>query len=193
MDPLASPIVAGTGATSPLDAFLPHWHWRSRNTAILPTSALAAFAAAREVTLAELPTAAALRNVDPGVTVLDDLLGQGFVPLCEPDDAGVVLGRIGQRWQKGHLSSGVGAFADFGAPGHAKAALLVAAEGCGPDSLVVIEARVEATDERTVQEFARHWVVSAWSNRLVYRELLDAIRLRLGVRRFSARPAVSDT
>jgi hypothetical protein len=182
--------VADNGATSPLDSFLPHWHWRSRNTAILPTSALAAFAAAREVTLGELPTAAALRHVDPGVTVLDDLLGQGFVPLCEPDDAGVVLGRIGQFWQKQHPTSSAGAFTEFGAPGHAKAALLLAAEGCGADSLVVIEARIEATDERTVQEFARHWLVSAWSNRLVYRELLDAIRLRLGVLRFSARPAL---
>jgi hypothetical protein len=174
---------------SPLDAFLPTWHWRSRHTAILPTSPLAAFAAAREVTLAELPTAAALRHVDPGVTVLDDLIGQGFVPLCEPDDASIVLGRIGQFWQKQHLASNATStsFANLDAPGQAKAALLFAAEGHGNDCLVVIEARIEATDERTVQEFARHWLVSAWSNRLVYRELLDALRLRLGVSRYSTR------
>lgn len=180
--------MASVLSSSPLDAFLPTWHWRSRHTAIVPTSPLAAFAAAREVTLAELPTAAALRHVDPGVTVLDDLVGQGFVPLCEPDDASLVVGRIGRFWQKQHLAAGAAsAFATADAAGQAKAALLFAAEGHGTDCLVVIEARIEATDERTVQEFARHWLVSAWSNRLVYRELLEAIRHRLGVERFSAR------
>ena len=179
--------MASAITSSPLDAFLPTWHWRSRHTAILPTSPMAAFAAAREVTLAELPTAAALRHVDPGVTVLDDLVGQGFVPLCEPDDASIVVGRIGQFWQKQHMAAGTSAFATVDAPGQAKAALLFAAEGHGNDCLVVIEARIEATDERTVQEFARHWLVSAWSNRLVYRELLEAIRHRLGVERYSAR------
>ena len=175
--------------TSPLDVFLPTWHWRSRHTAIVPTSPLAVFAAAREITLGELPTAASMRLVDPGVTVLDDLIGQGFVPLCEPDGSSIVLGRIGKFWQKEHLAGSTTAtsFATVAAPGQAKAALLFAVEGHGAECLVVIEARIEGTDERTVQEFARHWLVSAWSNRLVYRELLDALRQRLGVALYSSR------
>jgi hypothetical protein len=177
-------------ASSLLDEVMPHWHWRTRSTAWVDAPAGEVFLAFEQVRMAELPGAAAARagqsGQDPsGVTLISDLLAQGFFLLAEEPDRELVLGRIGQFWQAGATvrDGGRAWFGGFDTPGYAKAAFALRAQAeTGPagraSSLVSVESRVIATDATTRREFNRYWLVGAWANPAGRRQLLAAVRHR---------------
>jgi len=176
-----------------LDEVMPHWHWRTRSTAWVDAPAAEVFLAFEQVRMAELPGAAAARagqsGQDPsGVTLISDLLAQGFFLLAEEPDHELVLGRIGQFWQaRATVRDGGRAwFGSFAEPGFAKAAFALRVQaGTGPtgatgatSSLVSVESRVIATDNATRREFNRYWLVGSWANPAGRRQLLAAVRHR---------------
>jgi hypothetical protein len=173
-----------------LDEVMPTWHWRTRSTAWVDAAAAEVFLAFEQVRMAELPGAAAARagqsGQDPsGVTLISDLLAQGFFLLAEEPDHELVLGRIGQFWRaRATVSDGGRAwFGNFAEPGFAKAAFALRVQAqTGPtgtaSSLVSVESRVIATDNATRREFNRYWLVGSWANPAGRRQLLAALRHR---------------
>ena len=175
-----------------LDELLGSWHWRNKATVWIDADPATVFLAAEQVRLGELPGAAVRRSTQlrvdrSGVTVLHDLLTQGFFLLHEDPDRELVLGRVGKFWRPGGATAaavgGRKAFMDFAEPGYAKAVLGLLALPSGPGTMVVVETRIRATDLHTFQEFNRHWLVAAWAGPSARRQLLAAIKARV------ARPA----
>jgi hypothetical protein len=169
----------------PLDAYLPHWHWRSRSTAIVPASAEAAFAALMAVTVGELPTVSGSRPDDPDLAVVDELREQGFVTLEPVRSSSLVLGRTGHIWRRGGPATDARGFAAFDRPGHAKSGVLFAARPYLDEAVVVTEVRLWANDPHTFRGFSRHWLVASWARELSQQQLVGALRRRLGVRRYT--------
>lgn len=176
-----------------LDQLLPSWHWRKRHTIIVERAPAEVFALAGRLTTADLPVGPWNRRGRSSrpVPVLDDLLRQGFRLFTEDPPNIYVLGRIGRFWNRYERLVAPDAarndpawFNRFDEPGFAKAALGLACtpvpgQAEAPATLVVAETRIVATDERTHQEFNRHWLVSSWANPHALEELLRAIRRRL--------------
>lgn len=174
-------------SSATLDLLVPRWHWRSRSTLFVDAPAAGVMLAMEQVTLSELPGAAAHRAREShrdasGVTVLADLFEQGFFLLHEEADRELILGRVGQFWRTdgGGAAPVAGrrAFVDFTEPGHAKAVLCITACPWGSITLLAIENRVLATDDRTYREFNGHWLVGAWANAAGRQQLLNAVRDR---------------
>jgi len=197
----AAPDHSGAGRSSAkrgpvlhteLDVVMPSWHWRSRATTWVDADPACVFLAFEQTSLSELPGAAAVRRRQArgdrsGLTVLHDLLDQGFVLLGEVPDREVVLGRIGQFWQAGPTAAvgvdGRRAFLAFDEPGYAKAAFSVRVEPLGPTppghgTMAVVESRLVATDQHTRREFNRYWLVGSWANPAGRSQLLAAVRRR---------------
>ena len=170
-----------------LDELLPQWHWRLRATAWVDAPASEVFLAFEQVTLSELPGAAHVREREvkrdrTGVTMLHDLLDQGFFLLHEEPDQELVLGRVGQFWRPGASSAlpvtGRRAFMAFDEAGYAKAAFSLTVTQLDRGSMAAVESRVLATDEHTHREFNRYWLVGSWANPAGRKQLLDAVRQR---------------
>jgi hypothetical protein len=171
-----------------LDELLGSWHWRNKATAWVDADPATVFLAAGQVRLGELPGASVRRSAEThvdrsGVTVLHDLLTQGFVMLHEEPDREIVLGRVGKFWQPGGAPAatvgGRKAFMDFAEPGYAKAVLSMLALPSNPGTMLVVETRIRATDDHTFQEFNRHWLVGTWVHPTARRQLLTAIKARV--------------
>lgn len=174
-------------AAAHLDELMARWHWRSRSTAWVDAEAAEVFLAFEQVTLGELPGAAAVRlrqakRDRSGLTMLHDLLDQGFFLLHEEPDRELVLGRVGQFWRAGAASSmpvvGRAQFLAFDEPGYAKAAFSLQVMDLDRGSMVAVESRVTATDEHTHREFNRYWLVGSWANPAGRQQLLSAVRRR---------------
>lgn len=174
-------------AAAQLDEVMPSWHWRSRMTAWVAAPPAEVFLAFEQVTLSELPLAAAVRlrqakRDRSGVTMLHDLLDQGFSLLHEEPERELLLGRVGQFWRPAAASAvaanGRRAFMGFGEPGFAKAVFCFRVAPLDGGTMAVVETRVSATDERTHREFNRHWLVGSWANPAGRRQLVDAVRRR---------------
>ncbi|MGD9753069.1 MAG: hypothetical protein AB7W59_18915 [Acidimicrobiia bacterium] len=170
-----------------LDELLPVWHWRSRSTAWMDAPAAEVFLAFEQVNLSELPGAAAIRQRQSkrdrsAVTMLHDLLDQGFFLLHEEPERELVLGRIGQFWRPGGPATvqvaGRRAFLEFAEPGYAKAAFSLQVLELDRGSMAAVESRVLATDEHTHREFNRYWLVDSWANPAGRQQLLHAVRER---------------
>ncbi len=178
--------MATIGSTQ-LAAVLPQWHWRSRATAWADAAAAEVFLAFEQVTLAELPGTAELRlhqagGDRSGVTMLADLLDQGFVLLSEEPDRELVLGRVGQFWRAGGAAAvqvdGRRAFLAFAEPGYAKAAFALRAQPLDRGTMISVESRVAATEDHTRREFNRYWLVGSWASPAGHHQLLDTVRRR---------------
>lgn len=170
-----------------LDELLPTWHWRSRSTAWVDAPAAEVFLAFEQVNLSELPGAAAIRQRQSkrdrtGVTMLHDLLDQGFFLLHEEPERELVLGRVGQFWRPSAATalpvSGRRAFLEFSEPGYAKAAFSLQVKDLDQGSMAAVESRVIATDDHTHREFNRYWLVGSWANPAGRQQLLGAVRQR---------------
>ncbi len=170
-----------------LDELLPQWHWRSRSTIWVNALAPEVFLAFEQVSLSELPGAAQVRQRQvrgdrSGITMLHDLLDQGFFLLHEEPDQELVLGRVGQFWRPGASTAmpvtGRRAFLSFDEPGYAKAAFSLRAQQLDDGTMVAVESRVLATDEHTHREFNRYWLVGSWANPAGRQQLLAAVRAR---------------
>lgn len=174
-------------AEAQLDELMPTWHWRAQATAWLDAAPDDVFLAFEQVTLSELPFAAAARRRQAkrdrsGLTMLHDLLDQGFFLLYEEQDVELVLGRVGQFWRPPAASAvtvtGRRSFLAFDEPGYAKAAFGFRVCGLDRGTMTVVETRVSATDERTHREFNRHWLVGSWADPAGRKQLVDAVRKR---------------
>jgi hypothetical protein len=110
---------------------------------------------------------------------LDEIVESGFVVLGEEPDRELVLGIVGKFWQ---LSSGVhrmepGEFADFDAPGFAKAAWnFVVSARPGGGSRVETETRVACTDDDARSRFSRYWWLIGPFSALIRRIMLREIK-----------------
>lgn len=173
--------------TSALDSLIPQPDWESRHTAIFEASPRAVMAAARSVTLAELPGLFQQRQTsEVDNTVLEDLLDQGF-SLCPDnvdghDPAPLILVRVGRFWQtpsEGPTRFDEAGFSAFQRPGFARAALSLVATEVPQGVLVVADARLAVTDNHTRRELNRYWLVETWANVHNQRGLLRAIERRL--------------
>ncbi len=173
--------------TSVLDALLPNSDWTRRDTAIFEATPRAVMAAARAVTLAELPGLFEQRqSSEADVTVLEDLLDQGFTlqPGVERGDGppALILTRVGRFWQTssaGRRSFSDAEFASFAESGYALAALSVTATAVPLGVLVVADTRLAVTDPHTRRELNRYWLVETWANVHNQRSLLRAIEARV--------------
>lgn len=175
------------GTISALDELVADWQWRSRSTAWVTAAPAEVFLAFEQVTLAELPGAAEVRRRQAkgdrsGVTMLHDLLDQGFFLLHEDPESELVLGRVGHFWRPGAAAAvtvtGRRAFLAFTEPGYTKTALSLQIQPAGDGCMVAVESRVLATDEHTRREFNRYWLVGSWANPAGRKELLAAVRGR---------------
>ena len=159
--------------------------WTSRRTAIVEgSSARAALAAARAVTVAELPGLPAQRQVeDSDLTVLEDLLNQGFLlGAGRGTPPSLLFMRVGRIWQGPLTDLGIRTvddFATFAEPGYAKAVLAFSAADVRGGVFIAVETTLTATDQLTRRELNRSWLVDAWANAHHHRALLKAVAARL--------------
>ena len=185
-----------------LDEALPTYDFSERHAISVAAPPARALAAAEEVTLAEVPLAAALfwlralpaallRNGGPGLAaarrpIRELLESHGFVRLGEDPGREVVYGVAGPFWKLGGnrpvpLRDGA-AFAAFAEPGNAKAALSFRAVPDDGGARLETETRVAATDAAARRSFRRYWrVVRPGSG------LIRIVWLRAAKRRAEAR------
>ena len=110
---------------------------------------------------------------------LDQLLETGFVVLEEEPGRELVLGVVGKFWRptSGFRRIEPGEFADFDAPGFAKAAWnFVVSERAGRGSTVVTETRVLCTDDDARRRFSRYWWLIGRFSALIRRVMLRNIK-----------------
>ena len=145
--------------TTLLDRVLPTWHVRERHAVRVAVPPERALAAAREVTLAELPvvrTLFLLRGMrrPPGGSLVEAMRASGFEVRAEEPETEVVLGAVGQPWRaRGGIRPDVD-FASFGEPGYAKMALNFRATG----NVLSTETRVLLTDANARRRFRLYWL-----------------------------------
>ena len=153
-------------------------------------------AAVRELTAREVPLLVglmALRTLpavvlrrrpfrlrrDLGRPILEQTGRAGFMVLAERPDE-LVLGVVGRFWTS---DGGVerlepAAFADFEAPGFAKAVMNFHAGEVDGGTLLTTETRIGTTDEEARRSFRRYWRVVMPGSALIRRAWLRAVRKR---------------
>lgn len=170
-----------------LDSLLPEFQFVERHRTWVDASPEAALAAAREVSLADMPLARLLMRIRGMRTpargpLLEQMLAGGFVRLGETPGHEVVAGAIGQMWKLsgGHTPKVAGAveFAAFKQPGYAKAAMSLAVHEVNGRCELVTETRVFATDGAARRSFSRYWLVIRPASGLIRRVWLRAAKKR---------------
>ena len=161
-----------------LDAVLPHADFSERHAIAVDGPPERALAAAREVTLADMPVARllfALRGL-PGRSgsVYEAMRRTTFVELGEEPGREFVLGAIGRPWRlRGGMLRDVD-FHGFAEPGYAKMAINFACDG----STLSTETRVLLTDEASRRRFRRYWFAIRPFSGLIRRLWLGAAKRR---------------
>jgi hypothetical protein len=174
-----------------IDRFLPDYDVIEHHAVDVNAPVDEAYQAVRNFDLARSPVVLLLLFVrgmprmftggGPAVTEarLDQLLETGFVVLEEQPGRELVLGVVGKFWRP---TSGLrriepGEFADFDAPGFAKAAWnFVVSERAGRGSTVVTETRVLCTDDDARRRFSRYWWLIGPFSALIRRVMLRNIK-----------------
>jgi hypothetical protein len=170
-----------------LDQILPEYQFTERHRVWVDAPPEAALAAAREVSLGDMPIAGllfrlrGLRTLGHG-PLWEQILAGLFVALGEIPGREVAGGTIGQMWK---LSGGrvpwiasALEFTNFSLPGYAKAAMSLAADGVDGRTELVTETRVFATDEGARKAFSRYWLVIRLGSGLIRRLWLQAAKKR---------------
>jgi hypothetical protein len=170
----------------PLDEFMPEFDFNEVHSTLVAASPERALAAAREVTVGEMPVARALmavRRLGRGGSrqgpVVDGMIRNGFVVLAERPDE-LVLGVAGRFWALNSGIERVGAdeFASYDAPNQAKAVMDFHVEPAPGGCLLSTETRIRATDERARRSFGRYWRIVHPGSALIRRVWLRAVRRR---------------
>lgn len=170
-----------------LDRILPEYQFSERHRVWVDATPEAALAAAREVSLGEMPLAGLLFRVR-GLRTLahgplwEQMLAGLFVALGEIPGREVVGGTIGQMWKLSggdvpRIASAV-EFSTFSRPGYAKAAMSLAAQEVDGRTELVTETRVFATDEAARRAFSRYWLVIRAGSGVIRRLWLRAAKKR---------------
>lgn len=192
-----------------LDDHLPEHHFREVHAIAVCATPEEAFRAIKELTPAEIPLARALLGLralparlvrhsrfrrgrfDPTRPFLEQMLGAGFVLLGEEPGRELVVGTIGRFWE---LSGGAApsipdarAFAAFGHPAYAKAALnFTVTERPRGGVIVRTETRIAVPEPGARRAFARYWRVIFPGSALIRRVWLRAIKRRVERERVAA-------
>jgi hypothetical protein len=170
---------------SALDEVLPEYRFAERHEVRADVAPERLLAAARAVTLAELPLVRLLfrlrglgHGLDAAATILDAMGAEGFEALAEEPGRELVVAAVGRPWSlRGGLRRGED-FATFAEPGWAKMALSIRVEA---DGRLVTETRVHLTDAAAARRFRPYWLVVRPFSGLVRR-----LWLRAAVRRARA-------
>lgn len=170
-----------------IDSVMPDFQFVERHRTWVDASPEAALAAARLVSLADMPLARFLMRVRGMRTLArgplwEQLLAGGFVALSETPGREVLAGTIGQMWK---LSGGRGPkvanpaeFAAFNQPGYAKAAMNLSVHEVNGRCELVTETRVFATDAAARRAFWRYWLVVRPGSGIIRRVWLRAAKKR---------------
>jgi hypothetical protein len=180
----------------PLDEFLPDHDAGELHSTRVAAPPHRVLAAVRELTSREVPLLVglmALRTLpavllrrrplrlrrDLGRPILGQAVRGGFVVLAERPDE-LVLGVVGRFWTSdGGLERIEAAdFADFEAPGFAKAVMNFHARAADGGTLLTTETRIRGTDEDARRRFRRYWRVVMPGSALIRRAWLRAVRRR---------------
>jgi hypothetical protein len=167
-----------------LDDVLPDPHWRTRHTRHVDAAPDAALAAARAVTLREMPLAAVLLAVRtsrvrrPPPVPFVRLVERG-VGLAERGDC--VWAGVQRPWTAHGESRTVDDLAAFEEPGWVKLAFDLTATADGAGTLLATETRIAATSEDARRAFARYWIVVRLGSGLVRTSWLRAAGRRVTV------------
>lgn len=178
-----------------LDDVMPAWHFRERHVTAIAAPRSRVFAVLRTLTPREAPlfrTLMAVRALPGRLSgragllvsldspLLDQFVAAGFAVLAEESDRELVVGAIGRFWNfRGASLLPVGdraAFAAFGAPGFAKAALNFHLEDADGRTRLGTETRVFATDDPSRRRFGRYWLLIRLGSGAIRREWLAAAK-----------------
>ena len=173
--------------TTLLDSALPEYQFVERHHTWVDASPEAALAAAREVSLADMPLAQLLMRIRGMRTMArgplwEQLLAGGFVALGETPGHEVLAGTIGQMWKLSggdtpKVASAI-EFAAFNHPGYAKAAMNLSVHDVNGRCELVTETRVFATDAAARRAFSRYWLVVRPGSGIIRRVWLRAAKKR---------------
>ena len=170
-----------------LDSVLPEFQFSERHHTWVDASPEAALAAAREVSLADMPLARLLMRFRGMRTLArgplwEQLLAGGFVGLGETPGHEVLAGAIGQMWKLsgGHAPKVASAveFAAFNQPGYAKAAMNLSVRDINGRCELVTETRVFAIDAAARRAFSRYWLLIRPGSGIIRRVWLRAAKRR---------------
>jgi hypothetical protein len=166
-----------------LDDALPHADFSERHSVALCAGPAEALAAARALTVREVPSMRWLMAVrslgrtplPAAQRVLDGFTAMGFASFADTEGELVVVG-VGRFWRLEGGLRRVSAedFAAFEEPGWAK----VAFNFCAAGGELVTETRIQATDPRSRRSFGRYWRVIMPASALIRRDWLRAVRRR---------------
>ena len=161
-----------------LSEVLPEYDFRERHTIAIDAPPERVYAAAKEVTLAEMPVARTLMRLR-GMSaraerpVLEEALRE-FEVLAEEPNREIVIGAIGQPWKPRGGETPRADFRTFAEPGYAKMALSFRVDG----GTLSTETRVLLTDDDARRQFRRYWLVIRPFSGLIRRIWLRAIKRR---------------
>ena len=159
---------------------LPQYHHRERHSVRVAVSPERALAAAKEVTLEELPLTRQLFRIRgltaaaPSARLWDLFVANSFTRF---DDETFVL--VGRPWQLGGARRPeVDGFHAFSEPGYAKMTLDLRALPDGGGARLSTETRVFLTDGKARRRFAAYWLVIRPFSGLTRRGWLRAAKRR---------------
>lgn len=163
---------------------LPVYHHRERYSIRVAASSEDALAAAKEVTLAEVPAARLLFRIRRlGGTVPDGRLWDLFAAnsFARFDEETFVL--VGRPWHvRGGRRPEIDDFAAFAEPGFAKMTLDLRSLPDGDGARLETETRVLLTDRAARRRFAAYWLVIRPFSGLTRRSWLRAAKRRAEAR-----------
>jgi hypothetical protein len=171
----------------PLDEFLPEFDFNEVHSTLIAASPERTLAAAREVTISEMPVVRALmavrrlgRDASRQGPVVDGMLHNGFVVLADRPDE-LVLGVAGRFWafDSGITRIAAEEFERFDTPDHAKAVMDFHVQPAPGGCLLSTETRIKATDGDARRSFGRYWRIIHPGSALIRRVWLRAVRRRV--------------
>lgn len=175
-----------------LDAILPEADFQERHTVRVAASPADTLAAAKAVTVREVPVFVGLMTLRSlpatvarrssrrlGDPILAGFERMGFAVVGASADELVVVG-VGRFWR---LNGGLrpiapGDFESFAEPGYVKAAFNFRVDPDGAGTVLATETRVRATDATARRSFGRYWRLIRPGSGAIRRDWLRAIRKR---------------
>jgi hypothetical protein len=183
-----------------IDDFMASYDFNEVHTIMVRASPARAYRAIKEMTPAEVPAFRALmairalpariagrrpsRRYNVKRSLLEQVVGGGFVLLAEEPGRELVLGLIGQFWKLTGGSfprtAGPEEFRAFDRPDHAKAVINFHVGDPQPDGTTRVrtETRIQATDPKARRKFAAYWRVIYPGSALIRKSWLRAIEKR---------------
>ncbi|MEW6516642.1 MAG: hypothetical protein AB1439_07065 [candidate division FCPU426 bacterium] len=179
-----------------LDRFLAQSHFSEHHRLAVSAPAEAVYAAARGLTLSELPAPIfwllAVRSLPAWLLgkgrmlegernrpFLDYMVAGNFVILEENPGCEIVFGMAGEFWRlvpAVRKLEDAKAFLEFNAPGSVKVAANLLVQKQGNQSLLSTETRIWAVDQKSRRRFGLYWLAIRLGSGLIRRMWLHAIK-----------------